>query len=95
MGLSHREQHQLHRIEHDLLQSEPELATALRVFGLLSAMEAMPAWEQVPARLDRIRQAGALAAKAIILVVMGIGLLLNAIHALLLAAVQPISVYRR
>ena len=39
---------QLHRIESGLRRSDPRLADMLRVFGNLSAGEAMPAWEQVP-----------------------------------------------
>ena len=43
MSLSHRQQHQLHRIETGLLRSDPQLAAMLGVFGRLSAGEAMPA----------------------------------------------------
>lgn len=37
MSLSHRQQHQLYRIEADLLQSDPQLAAMLGVSGRLSA----------------------------------------------------------
>ena len=88
MGLSHHQQHQLHRIEDDLLQSDPKLATTLQVFGMLSATEAMPAWEQVPTRQDRIRQAAAMTGKALAIVAAAIGFLLSAILALLIVVVQ-------
>jgi Protein of unknown function (DUF3040) len=79
MGLSQRQQHQLHRIEDDLRQSDPKLAAVLQVFGMLSATEAMPAWEQIPASQHRIRQAAAMTGKAITLVATAIGFLLSAI----------------
>ncbi len=36
MSLSHRQQHQLHRIETGLLRSDPQLTAMLGVFGRLS-----------------------------------------------------------
>jgi hypothetical protein len=56
----------------------------LGIFGELSAGQAMPSWEQVPARRDRIRQAAALTVQAITLTAAAIGLLLSAILALLI-----------
>lgn len=88
MSLSHRQQHQLQSIEDDLLQSAPELVATLHMFGVLSATEAMPAWEQVPTRHDPIRQAAALTAEALTRIVATIGFLLNAILALLIVIVQ-------
>ena len=44
----------------------------------------MPAWEQVPTRRDRVRQAAALTVQAITLAAAAIGLLLSAILALLI-----------
>jgi hypothetical protein len=89
MGLSHhqQQQHQLHRIEDDLLQSDPKLATTLQVFGMLSATEAMPAWEQVPTRQDRSGQAAAMTGKALAIVA-AVGFLLSAILVLLIVVVQ-------
>jgi hypothetical protein len=58
--MSHHHQNQLHLIAAGLLRSEPQLAARLSVFGRLSAGEAMPAWEQVSSRQDRIRQRGCL-----------------------------------
>ena len=84
MSLSHHQQHQLHRIETGLLRSDPQLTAMLGIFGRLSAGEAMPAWEQVPSRRDRIRQAAALIVQAITLAAAAIGLLLSAIFALLI-----------
>ena len=37
----------------------------LGIFGKLSASQAMPSWEQVPTRRDRVRQAVTLAAAAV------------------------------
>ena len=101
MILSHHQQHQLQRIETGLLRSDPQLTAMLGIFGKLSAGQAMPAWEQVPAtRRDRARQAAALTAQAVTLAVQAVtlaaqaialaaaavGLLLSAILALLIAA---------
>jgi len=46
-------------IEVGLLRSDPQLAARLSVFDRLCAGQAMPAWEQVSSRHDRIRQAAA------------------------------------
>ena len=88
MSLSHRHQNQLHLIEAGLLRSEPQLAARLSVFGRLSVGEAMPAWEQVSRRQDRIRQAAALTAETISVVGAAIFLFLRAVLALV-AAVVP------
>jgi hypothetical protein len=85
---SHHQQHQLQRIETGLLRSDPQLTAMLGRFGKLSAGQAMPAWEQVPAtRRDRIRQAAALTVQAITLAAAAIGLLLSAVLALLIVVV--------
>ena len=84
MSLSHHQQRQLYRIETGLLGADPQLAEMLGIFGKISAGQAMPAWEQVPARRDRIQQAAALTAQAITLAAAAIGLLLSAILALLI-----------
>ena len=84
MSLSHHHQRQLYRIESGLLQADPQLAAMLGIFGKLSAGQAMPAWEQVPTRRDRVRQAAALTVQAVTLAAAAIGLLLNAILALLI-----------
>jgi hypothetical protein len=55
MSLNHRQQRQLRRIESRLLQSDPQLAAKLDVFGKLSAGQRLPAWEQIVTRLDRVR----------------------------------------
>ena len=89
MSLSHHQQRQLHRIESGLLGADPQLAAMLGIFGKLSAGQAMPAWEQVPTRRDRVRQAAALAVQAIALAAAAIGLLLSAILALAIAAAGP------
>ena len=86
MSLSHHQQRQLHRIEAGLLGADPQLAAMLGIFGKLFAGQAMPAWEQVPARRDRIGQAAALTVQAITLAAAAIGLLLSAILALLIVA---------
>ena len=88
MILSHHQQHQLQRIETGLLRSDPQLTAMLGIFGKLSAGQAMPAWEQVPAtRRDRIRQAAALTVQAITLAAAAIGLLLSAVLALLIVVI--------
>jgi Protein of unknown function (DUF3040) len=84
MSLSHRQRHQLHRIESGLLRADPRLAAMLFIFGKLSAGQAMPSREQVPTRRDRLRQAAALTVQAVILAGAAIGLLLSAILALLI-----------
>jgi Protein of unknown function (DUF3040) len=78
MSLNHRQLHRLHRIESGLLRSDPQLAAMLAVFTRLSAGQYLPAWEQVPTRQERIRQAAASIVKAI---AVAVGLLLNAVRA--------------
>ena len=89
MSLSHHQQRQLHRIESGLLRADPRLAAMLGIFGKLSAGQAMPSWEQVPTRRDRVRQAAALTVQAATLAAAAIGLLLSAVLALLIAAAGP------
>ena len=84
MSLSHHQQRQMYRIETGLLRADPQLAAMLGIFGKLSAGQAMPSWEQVPARRDRIRRAAALTVQAITLAAAAIGLLLSAILTLLI-----------
>ena len=86
MGLSHHRQRQLHRIESGLLGADPQLAAMPGIFGKLSAGQVMPAWEQVPTRRDRVRQAAALTVQAVTLAAAAIGLLLSAILTLLIVA---------
>ena len=88
MSLSHHHQNQLHLIRAGLLRSDPQLAARLSIFGRLSADQAMPAWEQMPCRHDRIRQAAALTAETISVVAAAISLFLRAVLALV-AAVVP------
>ena len=89
MSLSHHQQRQMYRIEAGLLRADPQLAAMLGIFGKLFAGQAMPAWEQVPARRDRIRRAAALTVQAITLAAAAIGLLLSAILALLIVVAGP------
>ena len=84
MSLSHHQQRQMYRIEAGLLRADPELAAMLGIFGKLAAGQAMPSWEQVPTRRDRVRQAAALTVQAVTLAAAAIGLLLSAILALLI-----------
>jgi len=58
------------------------------VFGRLFAGQAMPAWEQMSGRHDRIRQAAALTAQTISVAAAAIVLLLRAVLALAAAVVQ-------
>jgi hypothetical protein len=88
MSLSPHHQNQLHLIEASLLRSDPQLAARLSVFGRLCAGQAMPAWEQVSGRHDRIRQAAALIAETISVAAAAIFLLLRAVLALAAAVVQ-------
>ena len=89
MSLSHHQQRQLHRIESGLLQADPQLAAMLGIFGKISAGQAMPSWEQVPTRRDRVRQAAALTVQAVSLAAAAIGLLLSAVLALLIVVAGP------
>ena len=82
MSLSHHHQNQLHLIQAGLLRSDPQLAARLSMFGRLSAGQAMPAWEQLSSRHDRIRQAAALIADTTSVVAAAIFLFLRAILAL-------------
>jgi Protein of unknown function (DUF3040) len=84
MSLSHHHQRRLHRIETGLLRADPQLAAMLGIFGKISGGQAMPSWEQVPTRRDRVRQAAALTVEAVTLAAAAIGLLLSAILALLI-----------
>ena len=88
MSLSHHHQNQLHLIQAGLLRSDPQLAARLSMFGRLSAGQAMPAWERVSSRHDRIRQAAALIAETISVVAAAIFLFLRAVLALVAAVVQ-------
>ena len=84
MSLNHRQLHRLHRIESGLLRSDPQLAAMLAVFTRLSAGQYLPAWEQVPTRQERIRQA---AASIVMAIAVAVGLLLNAVRGLVRAIV--------
>jgi len=88
MSLNHRQLHRLHRIESGLLRSDPQLAARLAVFAGLAAGEHLPAWEQIPTRPGRIRQAAALIVKAITILAATLSLLLNAVRALVTAMVM-------
>ena len=59
MSLSHRQQHQLRRIQAGLLRSDPQLGLTPDMFTTLYADEGMPVWEQVSSRQNRIQQATA------------------------------------
>jgi hypothetical protein len=58
------------------------------MFGRLCAGQAMPAWEQMSGRHDRIRQAAALTAQTIGVAAAAIVLLLRAVLALAATVVQ-------
>jgi hypothetical protein len=88
MSLSQHHQNQLHLIQAGLLRSDPQLAARLSMFGRLCAGQAMPAWEQLSSRHDRIRQAAALIAETISVAAAAIFLFLRAVLALV-AAVVP------
>src|SRR6266699_599793 len=88
MSLSRHHQNQLHLIQAGLLRSDPQLAARLSVFGRLSAGQAMPAWEQVSSRHDRIRQAAAFIVETISVVAAAIFLFLRAVLALAAAVAQ-------
>ena len=87
MSLSPHHQNQLHLIQAGLLRSDPQLAARLSMFGRLCAGQAMPAWEQVSCRHDRIRQAAAVTAETISVAAAAIFLFLRAILALAAALV--------
>jgi len=85
MSLSPHHQNQLDLIQAGLLRSDPQLAARLSVFGRLCAGQAMPAWEQVSCRHDRIQQAAALIAETISVAAAAIFLFLRAVLALVAA----------
>ena len=87
MSLSYHQQYRLRLIEAGLLTSDPQLAGMLGVFGRLCTDRGMPAWEQVPSRKDRIRQAVALLIEAITVVAAAISLLLRTVLVLASAAI--------
>jgi hypothetical protein len=87
VSINHRQLHQLHRIEADLLRSTPQLAAMLAVFGSLAADQRMPALEHVATRQDRIRHAAAVIAEAVTALTAALGLLLRAVLAMLAAVV--------
>jgi hypothetical protein len=87
MSLSHRQQHQLYRIESRLLGSDPQLAAMMAMFTRLSAGQRLPAWEHVATRPDRIRQAAALITMEIAAIAAAIGLLVGAVFALFTAII--------
>ena len=88
MSLSHHQRHQLYRIESRLLRSDPQLAAMLAVFARLSAGQRLPSWEQIATRLDRVRQAAALIAQEIAVIVAAVGLLVGAVFALFTAVIM-------
>ena len=94
MSLNHRQLHRLHRIESGLLRSDPQLAAMLAVFTRLSAGQYLPAWEQVPTRPERIRQAAASIVKAIAVVAAAVGLLVNAVRSLVNAVRSLVNAVR-
>ena len=85
MSLSPHHQNQLHLIQAGLLRSDPQLAAKLSIFGRLCAGQAIPAWEQLSGRHDRIRQAAALTAETISVAAAAIFLFLRAVLALVAA----------
>jgi DUF3040 family protein len=92
MSLNHRQQRELQRIESRLLQSEPHLAAMLAVFGKLSAGECVPAREQVAAtRMDRMRQAAVLIAKAFAGLATSVAGLVAAIDLLIIAVLALLT----
>jgi hypothetical protein len=88
MSLNYRQHRQLRRIESRLRESDPQLAAMLTVFGRLSAGQGMPARERAATRLDRMRQAAALIAKAAAALAAATDLLVSAVLALLTALIM-------
>ncbi len=89
MSLNYRQQRQLQRIESLLLRSDPQLAAMLTMFGRLAAGQRMPVREQAAAtRLDRMRQAAALIAKAVAAMSAAIDLFVSAVLALFTALIM-------
>jgi hypothetical protein len=94
MSLNYRQQRRLQRIESLLLRSDPRLAAMLAMFGRLSAGQRMPVREQAATRLDRIRQAAAMIAKAVAAMSAAIGLLVSAVLALFTALIMGSRAHR-
>ena len=85
MSLSRYQHCQLRRIEASLRRSDSKLASMLSMFGRLCAGQRMPAWEQAPSRLGRIRPPAALVTRAATVIAAAKHLLLAAARPLLAA----------
>ena len=56
MSLPHRQRRLLRRMDRALCRSDPDLASLLSLFALLSAEETLPHWEQLPYREQLTRR---------------------------------------
>jgi Protein of unknown function (DUF3040) len=88
MSLNHHQQRQLDSIESRLLRSDPQLAAMLAMFGRLCADQRMPVREPAATRLDRVRQAAALIAKAVAAMSAAMDLFVSAVVALFTALIM-------
>ena len=85
MSLNYHQQRQLDSIESRLLRSDPQLAAMLAMFGRLCVGQRMPVREHAATRLDRVRQAAALIAKAVAAMSAAMDLFVSAVVALFTA----------
>jgi Protein of unknown function (DUF3040) len=88
MSLNYHQQRQLDSIESRLLRSDPQLAAMLAMFGRLCAGQRMPVREHAATRLDRVRQAAALIAKAVAAMSAAMDLFVSAVVALFTALIM-------
>jgi len=88
MSLNYHQQRQLDSIESRLLRSDPQLAAMLAMFGRLCAGQRMPPREPAATRLDRVRQAAALIARAVAAMSAAMDLLVSAVVALFTALIM-------
>ena len=88
MSLNYHQQRQLDSIESRLLRSDPQLAAMLAMFGRLCVGQGMPVREHAATRLDRVRQAAALIAKAVAAMSAAMDLFVSAVVALFTAIIM-------
>ena len=82
MTIRNEDRRKLRLIKFGLLGSDPQLVAMMNVFTGLTAGQGMPAWEQMPTRRDRVREAAALVMTAL---ATAAGLMLRGLAALVAA----------
>ena len=85
MTIRNEDRRKLRLIKFGLLGSDPQLVAMMNVFSGLTAGQGMPAWEQMPTRRDRVREAAALVMTALVTAAAAAGLMLRGLAALVAA----------